>query len=178
MWLLWLAMSKLGIAWLVDPGTKGKIASMLTDFAIVAALVSMPVQGVLTFAAPILISAVIGFFGTVIVCFLPASKIYTSSPFERSMLVFGTASGVFLTGLLLLKICDPDFKSPAMRDGSLAYSMNTVVGFVLIPVIVAAGLKSGPIGIALVGLIMIVAAFVGLFAFTRGGGAKIAAQQQ
>ncbi|MFV0336552.1 MAG: sodium/glutamate symporter [Tropicimonas sp.] len=161
MWLVWVAMNRLKIAWLVDPGVKGKIASTLTDFAIVAALVSMPVQGVLTFAAPILISAVIGFAGTVAICMGFARRMFSSAPYERTMLIFGTGSGVFLTGLLLLKICDPDFKTPAMRDGSLAYSMNTVVGFILIPIMVGAAVKSGPIALAGIGAALLVASVVG-----------------
>ncbi|WP_051357621.1 sodium/glutamate symporter [Leisingera caerulea] len=178
MWLVWLAMTRLGVAWLVDPGTKSKIASSLTDFAIVAALVSMPVQGVLTFAAPILIAAGIGFIGTVAMSVLLPRKLFNSAPFERAMLVFGTASGVFLTGLLLLKICDPDLKSPAMRDGSLAYSMNTVLGFVLIPFIVGAGVQSGPIAIAGVGAVVLVGAIVGMFIVSRMRGSASAAGQK
>jgi hypothetical protein len=146
-----VASVPLGISWLVDPGTKSKIASTLTDFAIVTALVSMPVQAVMTFASPILITAAVGFVGTVVVSLMSA-RLFTSAPFERVMLVFGTGTGVFLTGLLLLKICDPDFKTPAMRDGSLAYSMNTVLGFVMIPIIVGAALKSESIAIAGIGV--------------------------
>ncbi len=176
MWLIWAAMTRLGISWLVDPGTKSKIASMLTDFAIVAALVSMPVQGVLTYAAPILITAAIGFVGTVVIGISFSRKLFSSEPFERAMLIFGTATGVFLTGLLLLKICDPDFKSAAMRDGSLAYSMNTVFGFVLIPVIVGAAVQSGPIALAGIGAVLLVGAIVGMFALTRLRGASPASQ--
>lgn len=166
MWLVWLAMRRLGISWLVDPGTKSKIASTLTDFAIVAALVSMPVQAVMTFASPILISAAVGFVGTVVVSLMSA-RLFTSAPFERVMLVFGTGTGVFLTGLLLLKICDPDFKTPAMRDGSLAYSMNTVLGFVMIPIIVGAALKSGSIAIAGIGVALFVASIIGMVVLSK-----------
>ncbi|MFV0475008.1 MAG: hypothetical protein ACK5MQ_12515, partial [Pikeienuella sp.] len=162
MWLVWLAMNKLGVAWLVDPGIKGKIASTLTDFAIVAALVSMPVQGVLTFAAPILITAVVGFIGTMAINMIPARRLFSSAPFERAMLIFGTATGVFLTGLLLLKICDPDFETPAMRDGSLAYSMNTVTGFILLPIMTGLAVEYGPIALAGVGGAVMVACLVGV----------------
>lgn len=171
MWVIWLVMNRLKIAWLVDAGVKGKIASTLTDFAIVAALVSMPVQGVLTFAAPILIAAAVGFIGTVVLCLGLARKLFSSAPYERAMLVFGTGTGVFLTGLLLLKICDPDFKTPAMRDGSLAYSMMTVVGFILIPIMVGAAVQSGPIALAGIGAAVLVASVVGIWltSFMRGG---------
>lgn len=168
MWIIWVMMNKLGIAWLVDPGIKGKIASTLTDFAIVAALVAMPVKAVLTFAGPILITAVIGMVGTVALALIPAKRLFTSAPYERVMLLFGTASGVFLTGLLLLKICDPDFKTPAMRDGSLGYSMNSVLVFILLPIMTGLAIKYGPIALALFGLVLLAASFAGMAASSMG----------
>ena len=168
MWILWIVMNRLGIAWLVDAGIKGKIASTLTDFAIVAALISMPVQGVLTFAGPILFTAVIGMLGTVALALLPARRLFTSAPYERAMLVFGTASGVFLTGLLLLKICDPDFKTPAMRDGSLGYSLNSVLVFILLPIMTGLAVEYGPIALALFGLALLAASVAGMFATSMG----------
>lgn len=163
MWLVWIVMNKLRIAWLVDPGVKGKIASSLTDFAIVAALVSMPVQGVLSYATPIIVTAVIGFIGTVAIAFIPVRRLFSSAPYERALLTFGTASGVFLTGLLLLKIVDPDFKTAAMRDGSLAYSMNTVAGFILLPILAGLAVQYGPISLAGVGAAVLVACIIGFW---------------
>lgn len=151
MWVIWAVMSRLRLDFLVDPGIKSKVASMLTDFAIVAALVSMPVEAVLTYAWPIAISALIGFVGTLFVIFASARGLFSSAAFERALLIFGLSTGVFLTGLLLLKIVDPDFKTPAMRDGSLAYSIVSVVGFMLLPVYVGLATSMGPLAIVLVG---------------------------
>lgn len=167
MWVIWIFMNKLKIAWLVDAGVKGKIASTLTDFAIVAALVSMPVHAVVSFLAPVLVTAAIGVAITVGVAFFPARRLFSSAPFERALLIFGTASGVFLTGLLLLKICDPDFKTAAMRDGSLAYSMNTVAGFILLPIMASMAAASGPIALAGLGAAVVTACLVGLFLVSR-----------
>ena len=84
------------------------------------------------------------------------------------MLVFGTASGVFLTGLLLLKICDPDFKTPAMRDGSLGYSLNSVLVFILLPIMTGLAVEYGPIALALFGLALLAASVAGMFATSMG----------
>lgn len=164
MWLVWLAMNKLKIQWLVDHGTKAKIASTLTDFAIVAAIVSMPVHAVLTFAMPIVITAVIGLTTTIAVV-LTSKWLFTSVPWERMLLVFGTATGVFLTGLLLLKIADPELDTPAMRDGSLAYSMNTVQGFVMLPVVAGAAAIYGPMATAGIGLAITLVSIAGCIIF-------------
>lgn len=177
MWLVWLVMTKLGIDWLVDHGVKSKIASTLTDFAIVAAIVSMPVQAVMTFITPIVITAVVGFLATVASIYL-CKYLFSSALYERWLLIFGTATGVFLTGLLLLKIADPELDTPAMRDGSLAYSMNTVFGFVLLPVVAGAAAASGPMAIALIGLAVVVGCVIGVLVFNRLGGTAPAGQGQ
>jgi len=106
-----------------------------------------------------------------------ARRLFASSPFERAMLIFGMDSGVFLIGLLLLKVCDPDFMSPAMRDGSLVYSMNTVFGFVLIPFIVGAAVQSGPTTIAGIGMVSLFMAIVGMVIATREYGAGLTSQR-
>lgn len=168
MWIIWLLMTKLGIDWLVDHGIKSKIASTLTDFAVVAAIVSMPVQAVLTYALPILITAIVGMLATIASIWL-CKWLFTSAIYERWLLIFGTATGVFLTGLLLLKIADPELDTPAMRDGSLAYSMNTVLGFVLLPVVAGLAAVNGPIAIALIGLAVVVGCVIGAVIFSRLG---------
>ena len=76
---------------------------------------------------------------------------------------------MFLTGLLLLKIVDPELDTPAMRDGSLAYSMNTVLGFVLLPVVAGLAALNGPMAIALIGLAVVVGCVIGAVIFSRLG---------
>jgi ESS family glutamate:Na+ symporter len=45
-------------------------------------------------------------------------------------------TGVFFTGLMLLRLSDKDYKSPVMSDYSLAFSMTTLSGFILMPLTV------------------------------------------
>ena len=47
--------------------------------------------------------------------------------------MFGMNTGVFLTGILLLRIADPDSKSCALADYSLAYTICGLVTFALMP---------------------------------------------
>ena len=44
---------------------------------------------------------------------------------EKSMGPLGMLTGDFITGVLLTRMVDPDFKSEAMGDFSIAYSINT-----------------------------------------------------
>ena len=48
--------------------------------------------------------------------------------------MFGTSTGVFITGLLLLRICDPKLETPVLQDYSLGFSITALLGPILIAV--------------------------------------------
>ncbi|WP_438317228.1 sodium/glutamate symporter [Sporosarcina sp. FA9] len=133
MYIIWWIMCQLNLGWIVDRQTTSKISSMFTDFAVVAAIVSMPVKAVLTYIVPITIMmiAVAGF--TLMASYWLCKKYYGDFWFERSVAVFGTNTGVFITGLMLLKMVDPEYKSPALTDYSVGYSINSVLAFIMFP---------------------------------------------
>lgn len=133
MYLVWGIMIKLKLDWIVDVETKTKIASSLTEFAIVAAIISLPLQAVFTFIVPIVVMALGGLVITVALAYYLSKKFFTDYWLERSVTILGTNTGVFLTGLLLLTMVDPDMKSPVLRDYSFSYSINSIISFVLFP---------------------------------------------
>jgi ESS family glutamate:Na+ symporter len=51
---------------------------------------------------------------------------------ERTLSAFGTSTGVFITGLILLKICDPKLETPVLQDYSLGFSITALLGPILI----------------------------------------------
>lgn len=133
MYLIWWVMCQLNISWIVDSQVASKIASMFTDFAVVAAIVSMPVQAVLSYFVPILIMVIlIGAF-TILAAYFLCKKYFKDFWFEKSVAVLGTSTGVFISGLLLLKMCDPEYKSPVLTEYSVGYSANSVLGFIMMP---------------------------------------------
>lgn len=75
-----------------------------------------------------------GLIITVTLAYFLAKRVFTDHWFERSMVLLGTNTGVFLTGLLLLKMVDSDMKSPVLRDYSLSYSINSIISFIVFPV--------------------------------------------
>lgn len=161
MYIVWGLMQKFRIDWLVDVKTKTKIASTLTEYAVVAAIVSLPIQAVFTFVLPLSIIIIGALLLTVFLAYFLSKKIFTDYWFERSMVLLGTNTGVFLTGLLLLKMVDPDMKSPILRDYSLSYSINSIISFIVFPVSFTLLINYGFIsGIGLFALLLII--FVGL----------------
>ena len=53
------------------------------------------------------------------------------------------STGVFLTGVLLLRICDPDFESPVLANYSLAYTLCSVTYFALLALFLTTLLEGG-----------------------------------
>ncbi len=146
---IWYLMRKLKLDYLVDGKVKSKIASVLTEFAVIAAVASLPVQTVMTYIVPILVMVVLGFIFTALPLLYLSKKYIKDNWFEHMIAAFGMATGVFLTGLLLLKICDPEMESPVLGNYSLAYTVVSVIVFALLPVFLNIILTYGPLGMLL-----------------------------
>ena len=106
MFIVWKLFNKFKIDFLIDSNTKSRISGSLTEFAVTAAIASLPIKAVFTY-------------------------------------LIGMATGVFLTGILLLRICDPDFKSPVLANYSLSYTITSVVYFVFLNIILTLILTNG-----------------------------------
>lgn len=55
----------------------------------------------------------------------------------------GMATGVFLTGVLLLRICDPELESPALANYSLSYTVTSIIYFAMLNLFIMLPMSSG-----------------------------------
>jgi len=110
----WL-MGRLGVDYLIDPGIQRRITGWSIDFLIVATIMAIQLTIVWTYILPIsIISLSSGALTTVAMLFL--GKRLWSYNLERTVVIFGTVTGTVSCGLLLLRIVDPDFKTPAVIE--------------------------------------------------------------
>jgi ESS family glutamate:Na+ symporter len=132
------AMARMGVAHLIDPGIQRRITGWSVDFLIVSTVCAIQLPVVGQYIIPILaISLTTGFLTTGVVLYL--GKRTTAYNLERSVAIFGTVTGNISSGLLLLRIADPDFSTPVVIE--IAF-MNVVS----IPIIGAClVLLNGPI---------------------------------
>lgn len=133
MYGVWWIMIKFNLEWMIESKTKVKITSALTEYAVVAAIMSLPVKTVFTYITPLLILLIGGLILTVLASYFLSKWVFDDFWFERSLTVLGMNTGVFMTGLLLLIIVDLDFESPVVKDYSISYSFGSMVGFIMIP---------------------------------------------
>lgn len=158
MFLVWYVMCKLNLNYLVDSKVKARFSGMLTEYAIVSAIASMPLKVIAQYIVPIIFVSLLGFLVTFLYIFI-LSKIYIKDDwFEHSIISFGMNTGIFITGLLLLRVTDPELKSSAFADHTLCYAM-TSWSFVIVGILLDVWISKGAI-------VALISTFVMLFLFT------------
>jgi ESS family glutamate:Na+ symporter len=108
-------MGKMGVDYLIDPGVQRRITGWSIDFLIVATIMAIKLTIVWEYILPIsIISLACAALTTLIMMFL--GKRLWSYNLERTVVIFGTVTGTVSCGLLLLRIVDPDLKTPAVVE--------------------------------------------------------------
>ena len=163
MFIVWYVMCKTGVDYLVDGKIKGRITGTMTEYAVIAAVSSLNLKTVSAYLAPMLVMAVIGMIATWAILWYTSKWTLKDDWFEHMIAMFGMNTGVFLTGILLLRIADPDSKSCALADYSLAYTICGLVTFALMPTYAQVISAQGPVimflyavGIAAVSLVAVI----------------------
>lgn len=109
--LIRMLAQKLGVEHLIDPGIQRRVTGWSIDFLMVATIMAIQLPVVWEFLLPIsVISMVNGLLTTAVVVYL--GKRLWSYHLERTAAVYGAVTGTVSCGLLLLRIADPDFKTP------------------------------------------------------------------
>ncbi len=113
----WL-MAKFNIDHLADSGIQRRITGWSVDFLIVSTVMAIKLAVVWAYIVPIsVISISTGAITTLTVIYL--GKRIWSYNLERTAALFGTVTGTVSCGLLLLRIVDPEFKTPVAIDIAL-----------------------------------------------------------
>lgn len=116
-------MRFLRVAHLVDDGIQRRITGWSVDYLIVATVAAIQFKIVWQYWVPISLMAVAnGIVTTVLVIWL--GKRLVAFPLERTAAIYGTVTGTVSCGLLLLRISDPDFRTPVAFEMAL---MNVLV---------------------------------------------------
>ena len=108
-------MRKLKADHLIDPGVQTSITNFCTDTALVACMMSVTVGVIVKYLVPLLfISA--GVIGMTIWLTWSLAKRTNGYVAERFIVVYGIATGTAITGLLLLRILDPQGETPVVKE--------------------------------------------------------------
>ncbi len=155
---------------LIDLGLIRRIQNTSLDFLVVAAIATIKLEIVVAGLAPLLILVAAGIGWNVFCVLVLARRVLPDAWFQRAIAEMGQSMGVTATGLLLLRVVDPEYESPAadafackqlVHEPFMGGGLWTGIA---IPLIAVAG--AGPVlGIAAIALVLWL--FV-LFYFRRG----------
>ena len=126
-------MGRLGLSHLLDPGTQRRITGFSVDYLIVSTIMAIEAVIVLEYIVPIVLTSLATGIATTIVVFYLGRRTWGYS-FERTIGYYGIATGTAPTGLLLLRIADPDLETPvALEIGIQAiFAAPFVFGYMLL----------------------------------------------
>ena len=100
---------------IIDLGLMRRIQNTALDFLVIAAIASIRLEVVATGLVPLMILIVAGIAWNVFCVVFLARRVFSDAWFERSIAEMGQSMGVTATGLLLLRVVDPDYETSAAK---------------------------------------------------------------
>ena len=112
----------------VDKDVITHIGSSATDFLVVFGIASIKVSVVVQYWVPIVVLSVLGFLFVTAWLLLVSRRFFCNYWFEHGIYIFGMSTGVLATGVILLRITDPEFRTGVLQDFGLAWIVLSVMG--------------------------------------------------
>ena len=116
-------MKKFGIHYLVDSGIQQRITGWSVDYMIASTVMAVQMVIIWKYIVPILTIVLISTFLTTIIVVYLGNRLWSYN-LERMVSIYGTVIGIVPTGLLLLRIADPEFRTPAALELGLCNIMG------------------------------------------------------
>jgi ESS family glutamate:Na+ symporter len=114
--LIRLVIKKLDLDYLVDRDIQKRITGWSVDFLIVATITAIELAIVWTYILPISLISLTTGITTVLVVFYLGKRMWQRYAIERIAGIYGTVTGTVPSGLLLIRILDPEYRTPAAID--------------------------------------------------------------
>lgn len=157
-------LNSCGIGHYVNKLAVQHVGGTVTDFLVFFGFVSIKKSIIIEYAGPLVILCLIGIVWTTFQLWILGPMWYNSYWFERSIFIYGMLCGVMATGVTLLRVVDPEYKSHTLEDYSIAYiilSWQSTFMVTMFPIFCGTGhtLLTG-LGAIGAGLLTIVIAYV------------------
>ena len=117
--LVRLVLERLDRAHWVSAPIQGQTGTLSADLLITAATAGLDLALLRQDWLPLTVLSLAGLFWNLAVVLLLAPRILPKDWFERAVIEFGQATGVAASGLLLLRMADPDDRSEALQAFSI-----------------------------------------------------------
>ena len=164
-------MKKLHIDFLQEDVLQSKITGWTADYLVVCAFMAVGIGVIGKWIVPILIECAVITLITFAVCFYFGQRFGGANDFERTLGLYGTSTGTVPSGIALVRIVDPEFKTATAVELGL---MNMVMLLSTPVYILLLGLSAGQIGVPVVmgGLAALCIVYLILLKVTKTWGKK------
>lgn len=122
---LFLVLKQVGVYEYVDTRLFDRLSGATTDYLVFFGVASIKVPVVVAYAWPLLLLLLCGLLVVFATMRYGGPLMNKESWFERSIFVFGYATGVFAIGFVLLRIVDPTYRSKTITDTAIVGPFNT-----------------------------------------------------
>ncbi|EKU93097.1 Uncharacterised protein [Alloiococcus otitis] len=116
--LIQMVANKLGFANYIDRNIINKISGFALDVLLVSSLATLSLDVIGSNFIPIILLSLIAIAFNIFAVLYLAPRLIPDYWFERAMGDFGQATGMAATGILLMKVVDPQGQTPAMEGFS------------------------------------------------------------
>ncbi|GAB4074177.1 sodium/glutamate symporter [Barrientosiimonas marina] len=150
-YLMKFILKKLGIDYMLDNTFQSKITGWATDYLVVSSFMGVPLSLVGNWMIPIIITSIVVSIFVLAICIFFGQRIGGRNDFERTLGLFGATTGQVHSGLALIRIIDPTFKTTAAIElGLMNLAMMPSFLTVLSIFAISSGTFSWNIGILLI----------------------------
>lgn len=110
----------------IDRGSMKRIAGVALEYAIVSAIVSIKLSVLATYLIPILVTTVVLTILTAAVTMILFKRWHGNDWFETAMGAYGQCTGSLATGLLLVRVLDPNGDTLAAESVTAASTLGNI----------------------------------------------------
>lgn len=150
-------MKKLHLDFLQENTLQSKITGWSADYLVVCAFMAVSVGIIKSWLPLMLLISVVITAVTAVVCFYFGQRFGGSNDFERALGLFGTCTGTVPSGIALVRIVDPDFRtttSVELGACNLVMIASTPV-YIIILALAAGSIKLMPAMLGLGGCVLV-----------------------
>lgn len=124
-YLVRFILTKLNLIHMLDNGTQKRLTGWATDFLIVSAFMAVSMKILGAWFLPIVLLCCVAAVLTFLVCIFFGQRFGAKHDFERTLGLFGMATGTVPSGIALCRIVDPELKTTtAVELGGSNIFMN------------------------------------------------------
>ncbi len=121
-----------GKAYVIDEGLMTRGMGIFLDYLVVGAIAGISLSVVGQYWLPILLMSLLAGPATLGMLYFMCYRAFDDFHFERLVELFGEMTGTINSALVLLKVTDPEFRTPVAEDAVYGSGISLFLGFPLL----------------------------------------------